>query len=69
LAKHTLVLNMLTSKEAERNWPGWNPSHQTAFDAIKALVVGCDCLTTIDHQNMGDNQVFITMDASEWHTG
>jgi hypothetical protein len=28
-----------------------------AFEAIKALVVSCECLTTIDHTNLSQNQV------------
>jgi hypothetical protein len=40
-----------------------------AFDAIKALVVSRECLTTIDHANMGDNKVFVTCDASDWRKG
>jgi RNase H-like domain found in reverse transcriptase len=43
--------------------------HQTAFEAIKALVVSADCLTTIDHENLGDNKIFMTCDASDWRTG
>jgi hypothetical protein len=38
------------------------------FEAIKALVVSRECLMTIDHSNLGDNQVFVTHDASDWRT-
>jgi len=43
--------------------------HQIAFDAIKTLVVGQDCLTTIDHDNMSDNKIFLTCDASDRRIG
>jgi hypothetical protein len=32
-------------------------------------VVSQECLTTIDHTNLGKNQVFVTCDASDWRTG
>ena len=28
-----------------------------------------ECLTAIDHANLGNNKVFITFDMSDWHTG
>jgi Reverse transcriptase (RNA-dependent DNA polymerase) len=60
LADHTLVLTPLTHKSADIDFPTWTATHQVAFDLIKALVVGRDCLTTINHNNMGDNKVFLT---------
>jgi hypothetical protein len=42
--------------------------HQMAFNTIKALGVSCECLTTIDHTNLGDNKVFVTCNASDWRT-
>ena len=59
---------LLTTKEARHDFPMWDTHHQVAFDAIKALVVSWECLTTIDHQNLGENKVFITCDASDWQT-
>jgi hypothetical protein len=47
------------------NFPAWLPEHQTAFESIKALVIGFDCLINIDHDNMGDNRIFVTCDASD----
>jgi RNase H-like domain found in reverse transcriptase len=32
-------------------------------------VVGADCLTTIDHENPGDNKNFVTCDSSDWRSG
>jgi len=43
--------------------------YQKAFDVIKALVVSRECLTVVDHQNPGDNKVFVTCNASDWRTG
>jgi hypothetical protein len=62
-------LTPLTTKEARRDFPIWTTEHQTAFEAIKALIVSRECLTTIDHANLGDNKVYVTCDASDWRTG
>src|ERR1700683_4199185 len=68
LADFTCILTPLTTKEARRNFPPWTAEHQMAYNTIKALVVSRECLTTIDHTNLGDNKVFVTCDASEWRT-
>lgn len=47
----------------------WTSEHDTAFDAIKALILGHKCLTVIDHCNMGDNRIFVSTDASDFCTG
>jgi hypothetical protein len=69
LADHTVILTPLTMKEAKKSFPVWDSTHQIAFDTIKALVVGADCLTTIDHKHPHDNKIFVTCDASDWCTG
>jgi hypothetical protein len=69
LADFTRILTPLTTKEAHRDFPPWTAEHNTAFKSIKALVVSRKCLTTIDHDNLGDNKVFVTCDASDWRTG
>jgi hypothetical protein len=69
LADHTVILTPLTTKEACKCFPTWTTDHQMAFEAIKGLVVSADCLTTIDHLNLGDNKIFVTCDASDWRTG
>jgi len=28
-----------------------------------------DCLVNIEHDHIGDNKIFVTCDASDWHTG
>ncbi|KAG1788591.1 uncharacterized protein HD556DRAFT_1218776, partial [Suillus plorans] len=65
LADHTHVLTPLTTKTNEQDWPGWNDEHQEAFNAIKRLVVSRECLITIDHDNIGENKIFVTCDASD----
>jgi RNase H-like domain found in reverse transcriptase len=69
LADYTCILTPLTTKECHKVFPLWTASHQMAFDAVKALVVGADCLTTIDHENPGDNKIFVTCDSSDWCSG
>ena len=69
LAEHTRVLNALTTKAAELSFPPWTTVHQDAFQAIKDLVTSPCCLTTIDHDNPGDNKIFLTCDASDYRTG
>lgn len=68
LALHTTILNPLTGKDAEKNFV-WLPKHFIAFEAIKKLVVSCECLTVIDHSNMGKNKIFVSTDASDYCTG
>ena len=65
LADHSSVLTLLTTKDAHKHFPAWTDEHQYAFDAIKALVVSVDCLTVIDHENPGNNKIFVTCDASD----
>ena len=69
LVDHTAILALLTTKDAHKHFPVWSPKHQFAFEAIKALVVSSDCLTVIDHENPGENKIFVTCDASNWCTG
>lgn len=69
LAEHTRVLTPLTTKAATAEFPPWTNAHQSAFDAIKQLLVGRECLTVIDHDHPGDNRIFLTTDASDWRTG
>lgn len=69
LAEHTRILTPLTTKDAKKSFPNWTEIHQEAFKAIKALVVSSECLTTIDHENPGENKIFVTCDASDWCIG
>lgn len=65
LAEHISVLIPLTCKECNGNFPLWLPAHQKAFDGIKALVIGRDCLTMINHEDSGTNKIFVMCDASK----
>ena len=69
LAEHTSILMPLTKKECNTNFPLWSSQHQHAFKAIKGLVLGQDCLTSINHQTPGNNKIFVTCDASKHCTG
>ncbi|KAI6105330.1 hypothetical protein F5141DRAFT_978280, partial [Pisolithus sp. B1] len=69
LVEHTRILNSLTTKEADKHFPLWMREHQAAFQAVKDLVVSPRCLVTIDHDNPGDNRIFLTCDASNYCTG
>jgi RNase H-like domain found in reverse transcriptase/Integrase zinc binding domain len=69
LANYTCVLIPLTTKDTHKCFPEWTETHQTAFEAIKTLVVSAECLTTIDHEQPGDNKIFVTCDASDWRIG
>ena len=68
LVEHTALLTPLVWKECNTIFPMWTTEHHHTFEAIKALVVSCDCLTMIDHHNLGENKIFVTCDASQWHT-
>jgi hypothetical protein len=68
LAEHTVILVPLTKKECNTNFPVWSVEHQYAFNTIKKLVLSCNCLTTINHENPGNDKIFITCDASKHHT-
>ncbi|KAG9223840.1 hypothetical protein CCMSSC00406_0007702 [Pleurotus cornucopiae] len=69
LADLTSTLTPLTNKAVGRDPVDWQPSHQDAFEKIKSLVVSRECLTVIDHENPGDNKIFVTTDASDVGTG
>ena len=69
LAKFSGALDELTRKECDKNFPGWMPRHQAAFEAIKRLVTSTDCLTTIDPKKMPDHKIFVTTDASDTGSG
>lgn len=63
------LLQRLTTKDCEKEFPPWTSSYQTAFDRIKTAVQEHQCLTTIDYSSMPANSVFITTDASDTGTG
>jgi hypothetical protein len=68
LAEHTSILTPLTTKDCDREFPEWTPEHQKAFQAIKALVTGTECLTVINYEDT-TKKIFVTTDASDRRTG
>jgi hypothetical protein len=66
LADLTRILTPLTKKDTKFCW---TEEHSTAFNAIKNLVASRECLTVIDHENPGDNKIFLTTDASDYCSG
>ena len=69
LAVQSDILSVFTTKDAEKKFPEWLPKHQLAFDTIKAIVTSRECLTSINHENMGHNKIFVTTDASDRVSG
>ena len=69
LAEHTHVLTELTTKDSEKNFPPWMPKFQSAFDAIKAIVTGRECLTTINFAKMPAYKIFVMTNASDKQSG
>ena len=69
LSQHTAVLMELTHKDCDKNFPLWETKHQTAFEAIKQIVVSRECLTTIDLDKMPANKIFVSTDASDLCSG
>ena len=62
-------MSVFTTKGAEKRFPEWLPKHQLAFDTIKAIVTSRECLTCINHENMGHNKIFVMADASNRVSG
>lgn len=69
LAELTAILTPLTNKVAGGEHIVWRDNHQAAFEGIKQLVASRECLTVIDHENPGENRIFVTTDASDLGTG
>ena len=69
LAMQSSILNKLTTKECQKNFPPWNATSQSAFDNIKQIITSRECLTVIDHNKLDSNKIFLTTDASDRCTG
>jgi len=69
LAEHTGILTKLTTKDSNKCFLTWTAQYQLAFDSIKSIVTGHECLTTIDLLKMPDYKIFVTTDASDKHSG
>jgi hypothetical protein len=59
----------LTAKRCNAKFPPWTMEHENAFNTIKNLMVNRKCLVTINHEDLGKNQIFVTCDASLIGTG
>ena len=68
LAEHTSIITPITTKECDQWFPTWITEHQTAFESIKRLVLGADCLTIINYKDKESN-IYVTTDASDHCTG
>jgi hypothetical protein len=68
LAHHMRILTPLTYKSTDATFPPWQPEHQHTFQCIKDLITSADCLVNINHDNIGDNKIFVTCDSSDWRT-
>jgi len=69
LTDHTGVLTKLMMKDSGKNFPPWVPKYQMAFDVIKTIVTGWECLTMIDFTKMPEFKIFVTTDASNKCSG
>jgi RNase H-like domain found in reverse transcriptase len=69
LTEHTAILTTLTTKASEKQFLKWTREHQEAFDSIKKIVVGRDCLTTIDFSQLPENKIYVTTDTSDTCSG
>ena len=65
LAQPSAALSDLITKTADKHFPMWTDNHQHAFDSIKQLLVGQDCLTTIVFTLMPEYKIYVTTDASD----
>jgi RNase H-like domain found in reverse transcriptase len=68
LTENMSVLMPITTKECDQVFPTWAAEHQAAFENIKCLVLGADCLTIIDYKDKELN-IYVTTDASDHRTG
>ncbi|KXN80823.1 hypothetical protein AN958_02931, partial [Leucoagaricus sp. SymC.cos] len=63
------VLYPLTSKKYDVKFSEWTARHIATFERIKKIMTSQKCLTTIDHDNSGNNQIFIIYNTSNISTG
>ena len=69
LAEYTGILTELTTTVSEKKFPAWTDTYQKAFDSIKQIVVGRECLTTIDLTKLPEYKMFVTTNASNRRSG
>lgn len=66
LAIHMVLLMQLTTNEFESLFPVLNPTHQWPFQFV--LVLSTQCLAIINHEDPGNNVIFVTCDTSDLGT-
>ena len=59
----------LMLKECNKDFPGWEQRHQVAFDYVKKVIVGRECLTMIDFTLMLKWKIFVTTNVSDYQSG
>lgn len=69
LAEYTRKLTPLTKSVCNKSFPPWSVEHEEAFQQIKRLVTSREVLMTIDHENPGEDRIFLTCDTSDWRSG
>ena len=69
LAEYTGILTELTTAASGKKFPAWTDTYQKAFDSIKQIIVGRECLTTIDLTKLPEYKIFVTTDASDRRSG
>ena len=55
-AEYTSILTPLTLKSCNMLFPPWTLQQEATFLVIRDLILGADCLTTIDHDNPGEKK-------------
>ena len=65
---HTSKLTLLTTKKAEKQFK-WTDIDDMAFEAIKMLIIGHQCLMDIDHKSLGDIHIFVSTNVSDYVIG
>ncbi|KIP01441.1 hypothetical protein PHLGIDRAFT_58448, partial [Phlebiopsis gigantea 11061_1 CR5-6] len=63
VATPTRVLNNLARREAEKCF-SWTNGHSIALEWPKRPVTSRECPTVIDCENMGDDKIFVSCNAS-----
>lgn len=68
LVEHTCNLHPIDAYH-KGGREAWSELHQQAFDSIKRIMIGWDCLTMIDFNLMPAYKIYVTMDASDTCSG
>jgi len=69
LTEYMGILTELTMNESEKKIPAWTDCYHRAFEATKSIVVGRECLTTIELTKLPKYKIFVTTDTSDKRSG